>query len=72
MEIVNIWIEEFKNSNKSISEEIEDVKGTISNERLWVKGSETPEQIQMHEENIAELEEFLDWLESEASNTIVR
>ena len=29
----------------------EEYDGTASNERLWAKGSDTDEEIQMHEEN---------------------
>lgn len=36
----------------AIDEEINDVNGTIANEELWTKGSDTEEQISMHMENI--------------------
>ena len=62
-ETVKIWIDEFKARGKDFNEEIEDIKGTIANERLWQKGVETKEQVDMHEENIAELTEYLEWLE---------
>lgn len=32
----------------------EEREGAASNERLWAKGSNTPETIAMHEENAAE------------------
>ena len=34
-EILTIWIEKFENSNISVEEELEEVKGTISNEEIW-------------------------------------
>lgn len=38
--------------------EIENVKGAIENEMIWMKGSDTPEQEQAHIENIARLNEY--------------
>ena len=64
-ELIEIWIDDFKESGKSLDEEIEQVKGTISNERIWQKGSDTQEQIDMHEQNIVDLEVYLEWLEDE-------
>ena len=36
---------------QDFSELAEEYDGTASNERLWAKGSDTDEEIQMHEEN---------------------
>ena len=43
-------------------EEFEEIKGTISNERLWAKGSDTPEQAAMHMDNVSKLEARLNEL----------
>lgn len=64
-ELIEIWIDDFKESGKSLDEEIDNIKGTISNERIWQKGSDTQEQIDMHEQNIVDLEVYLEWLEDE-------
>ena len=45
-----------------IKSEIEETEGTISNERLWQKGSDTDEQVMMHEENIARLNDYAEFL----------
>ena len=65
MESVEFMIEEFKKSELSLAEEIDDVKGTIDNERIWQNGSSSQEEIDMHEQNIADYEAYLEWLESE-------
>lgn len=67
METVEIMISNFKKQTGLIAlqAEIADIKGTISNERIWQKGSDTQEQIDMHEQNIADLEAYLEWLENE-------
>ncbi len=62
MDTVNFWIGEFKGN---IDEEIEEVNGTISNERLWLMGSSSQEEIAGHNQNIADLAAYLEWLESE-------
>ena len=64
-ETVQFWVDEFIAENKNVTEEIEDVKCAISNERLWAKGAETEESVYMHEQNVAELEEYLEWLEEQ-------
>ena len=38
-ETVKIWIDNNKEKLSNLSEEIDDIQGTISNERLWLKGS---------------------------------
>ncbi len=37
--------------NQDLSELAEEYLGAASNERLWAKGSDTEEEIQMHEAN---------------------
>lgn len=61
-ETVKIWIEEFQKNSVTVDEEIAEVKVAISNERLWAKGSDTEEQVEMHLSNIEELNEYLEWL----------
>lgn len=41
-----------------ISSELEQVNKMISNEKLWMFGSTTKEDSQMHSDNIKDLEEF--------------
>ena len=43
--------------------EIENIKGTISNERLIQKGCSTQEQISMQEENILRLVSYQEFLQ---------
>ena len=62
-EIVKIWLEELDNSTKEeIKTEIEEVKGTISNEHLWELGYDGQEP-NPHTENIMVLMEYLEILE---------
>jgi len=63
-ETLEIWKENFNKKDISVQEEIEEVKGTISNERLWQKGCSLQEEINMHEQNIINLSAYLDWLEN--------
>ena len=60
--VVKFWINEFIEENRDIDAEIDDIEGTIANERLWQIGSSTKEEIEMHQDNIEELKEYLDWL----------
>jgi len=46
----------------AIKKEIDEVKGAISNERLWAKGASV-EAVALHEENIANHVEYLGVLE---------
>ena len=39
--------------------EIEETQATISNENLWMIGSETKEEEQMHVDNMANLNEYI-------------
>ncbi len=57
-ETVKIWLEELGNPTaEEIKIEIEEVKGAISNEKLWALTDD------IHYENIALLEEYLKVLE---------
>ena len=60
-ETINIWIDNIK--DKDITEEINDVKNSITNEELWLKGSDTSEEQSIHLENIANYKEYLHRLE---------
>lgn len=51
--IVKIWLTELYEN------EIEETQATISNENLWVLGSETKEEEQMHIDNMANLNEYI-------------
>lgn len=52
------------NAKKSvIDEEIEEAKGTISNENIWLNGSSTDEERELHSENIATLTYYIEKLE---------
>lgn len=53
-----LWLEEL----------IEEHRVAASNERLWAKGSNDPEQARMHEENAEEHAEFADLLETLKEN----
>ena len=64
-EVIEQWLCQLYDS------EIDDVKGTLSNERLWEKGWTPPADynpvvdgdLNPHTENIRELEEYLEVLE---------
>lgn len=51
-ETVKIWLAGM------VQNEIEQVTGTISNNNLWMRSSETEEEVEMFSENIATLEEY--------------
>lgn len=56
-ETVKLWLEELGNpTTEELRAEIEEVEGTISNERLWAHVDS------IHEENIATLVEYLNIL----------
>ena len=62
-ETVKIWLEELGNPTiEEIKAEIDEVKGTISNEKLWALADD------IHYENIAVLEEYLEVLEEMLNN----
>ena len=56
-EMVKIWLEEL------YKKEIEDAKGTISNEHLWELGYDGNGPVNPHTENIAVLMEYIEVLE---------
>lgn len=63
-ETVKIWLEELGNPTKEeIKAEIEEVRGTISNEHLFELGYEGKEPWNPHTENIGVLMEYLEVLE---------
>ena len=45
-----------------IDTELKETEGSISNNKLWMQGSDTQEEASMFEENIAELLELKDFL----------
>ena len=55
--ILNNWF------NQMINTEIEQIKISIENEKLWLKGSTSKDDILQHEENIENLEDYLQMLE---------
>ena len=55
-ETVKFWFEEL------YKKEIEEIEGTISNERLWELGYNGDEPINPHTENIEMLTEYLEAL----------
>ena len=61
------FIKKFNKENplsiKDIDDEIAEVKGSISNERLWQKGSNIVEEILMFEQNITDHTEYINRLE---------
>ena len=57
-ETVKIWLEEL------YKKEIEDAKGTISNEHLWELGYDGNESVNPHTENIAVLMEYIEVFEA--------
>lgn len=62
MEICKTWIEEFEKepiTKQRVADEIDEVRGTISNERLWEKGADYPN---IHTDNIERLEAYLNYL----------
>ena len=66
-ETVDLWLDSFKKrlaeNHANIDEEIEEVKGTISNENVWLNGSFTEEERECHSQNIATLTAYLCSLE---------
>lgn len=62
-ELIRMWIDALKYRAESITEEIQQVKGAISNEELWLIGSAKDEDSVMHKGNLDALYEYLDCLE---------
>lgn len=52
-EMIKFWITELYEN------EIDETQATISNEKLWMLGSETKEEEQMHLDNMANLNEYI-------------
>ena len=65
MEAVEIWKKTFIDEKRDLDEEIEEVKGAIDNERVFQLGSSTEDEVMMHEQNIVDSLEYLDWLLSQ-------
>lgn len=57
-EIVKNWLTDL------YEREIEEIKGTISNENLWMIGSKTKEEEQMHVDNMANFNEYITTLKT--------
>lgn len=64
-ELLETWIEEFKNSGTDVETELKEVQGAISNERIWQKGETEQELIEMREQNITDLTAYKEWLEEQ-------
>ena len=62
MEVLEFWKNEFIKDNRDIDEEIDEIEGTIDNEKLFQLGSRNKEQSDCHASNIATLIEYLNWL----------
>jgi hypothetical protein len=45
-----------------VDAELKEIEGSISNNKIWMLGSDTQEEASMFEENIAELLELKDFL----------
>ena len=62
------FIQKFSKENplsiEDIDNEINEVKGSISNERIWQKGTNVYDEILMFEQNIADHTEYINRLES--------
>lgn len=57
-EIVTEWLKDL------YSDELEDTIGAIENERIWQNGADDDEGIDMHENNIQDLEEYAEVLQN--------
>lgn len=62
-EMCVVWANKFLTNDETLDEEIEQIQGTISNERLWEKGA-SGETAVLHSQNIQNLISYLAWLES--------
>lgn len=65
MVATEIWIQVFESkpiTEKRLKDEIDDVLGTISNERLWERGAKNLEELRWHQENLICLTEYLNYL----------
>lgn len=64
--VVKEWIIE------NIKEQIEDYEGTIANEKLWLLGSTSAEEIQGHAENLKQLYEALNYYHTQLRDVMAR
>lgn len=53
-EIVKIWLEDM------FDQELEEIEGSIENNKVWLKGAATPEEADETKRTIAYLEEYRD------------
>lgn len=52
-EMIKFWLTDL------YEREIKEAMGVISNENIWLMGADTPEEEQMHLDNIANLNEYI-------------
>lgn len=64
--VVKEWIIE------NIKEQIEEYEGTIANEKLWLLGSTSADEIQCHAENIKQLCEAMDYYNTQLRDVMAR
>lgn len=64
-DLLETWIEEFKNSDTDVETELKEVQGAIANERIWQKGETEQELVDMREQNITDLTAYKEWLEEQ-------
>ena len=60
-----------ENQKLWLEEVIEEHRVAASNERLWAKGADNPEQAHMHEENAEEHFEFAELLSTFLNYTVI-
>ena len=63
MEVVNVWMRQFRNGSDTIGEAMGEAQANLENERIWLKGSITTDDIYCHSQAIANLELFIKLLE---------
>ena len=64
-EVVREWIKE------NLLDQMEETRGAIENEKLWLLGSDTVEAIEGHSENIRLLCEYMDYLSTQLRDILV-
>ena len=64
-ENVEIWLDNLgeEPSKEVIQEELEESRVSLSNEKIWLAGSDSRDDKFCHSENIADLEEYIEVLE---------
>ena len=65
-EMVKMWVKAL------YADEIDNATKTISNERLWLKGSSTTMEQNAHMENIKRYEEYIETLEGLKESFILK